>query len=303
VRDAGLQVADATRGVTEAEKRLADLRAQKADIGKVGAAERALERSKFGVEEANFRVADSERELAALRADPDASATQIRRAEIDLLEAKLSVSDSVLAIADAERRLFDERNAAATPDEIADAERNLKHAKMEVNDAIDRQTRATEDQSDAQATLNEITLGATVGSKAYDDALKDLTDAKTSLADASEAYEKTLVREADAMRDLAEATKILLAAQGKTKAGVQTRAAAGLGVSVGAGGSVIENIAAVSANSRPAPATAGSVAINVQTGAFTNPAEVGAEVVDALAAYLRSNGTIPIPVGAFLGVI
>jgi hypothetical protein len=291
VRDAGLQVADATRGVTEAEKRLADLRAQKADIGKVGAAERALERSKYGVEEANFRVTDAERELAALRADPAASAVAIRRAEIDLAEAKLSVSDSVLAIADAERRLFDERNAAATPDEIADAERNLQHAKMEVVDAIDAQTRATEDQSDAQATLNEITMGATVGSKAYDDALKDLTDAKTSLADASEAYEKTLVREADAMRDLAEATKILLAAQGKTKAGVQTRAAAGLGVSVGAGGSIIENIAAVSRNTTGGGGAVGDTVLNlnVQAG-ISNPVETANEIIDAIRQWQRANG-------------
>lgn len=304
VRDAGIQVADATRGVTEAEKRLADLRAQKADIGKVGAAERALERSKYGVEEANFRVTDAERELAALRLDPDASATAIRRAEIDLLEAKLSVADSVLAIADAERRLNDERDAAASPDEIADAERNLQRAKMQVVDAIDAQTRAIVDESDAQATLNEITMGAAVGSKVYEDALQDLTDAKRDQQDASESLAKATRNEADALRDLADATKTLLAAQGVTKGGVQGRAAAGLGVSIGAGGSVIENIATVSGNTRTAAAAgAGIIKIDVQTGAFTNPADVGAEVVDALAAYLRSNGTIPIPVGAFLGVI
>jgi hypothetical protein len=297
VRDAGLQVADATRGVTEAEKRLADLRAQKADIGKVGAAERALERSKYGVEEANFRVTDAERELAALRADPAASAVAIRRAEINLAEAKLSVSDSVLAIADAERRLFDERNAAATPDEIADAERNLQHAKMEVVDAIDAQTRATEDQSDAQATLNEITMGATIGSKAYDDALKDLTDAKTSLADASEAYERTLVREADAMRDLAEATKILLAAQGATKRGVQTRAEAALGVSVGAGGSVIENIATVSRNTAAGRGGVGAtnLTLNVQSG-ISNPVETANEIIDALRQWERANGSLPLAI-------
>lgn len=300
VRDAGHQVADATRGVTEAEKRLADLRAQKADIGKVGAAERALERSKYGVEEANFRVTDAERELAALRLDPDASATAIRRAEIDLLEAKLSVADSVLAIDDAERRLNDERHAAASPDEIADAERNLQRAKMQVVDAIDAQTRAIVDESDAQATLNEITVGAAVGSKVYEDALQDLTDAKRDQQDASESLAKATRNEADALRDLADATKTLLAAQGVTKGGVQARAAAGLGVSIGAGGSVIENIATVSGNT-PTSAATGVVnfVTNVETGAFANPADVGAEVVDALAAYVRANGFIPLGINRF----
>lgn len=293
VRDAGLQVADAVRGVTEAEKRLADLRAQKADIGKVGAAERALERSKYGVEEANFRVTDAERELAELRADPDASAIAIRRAEIDLAEAKLSVSDSVLAIADAERRLADERDAAATPDEIADAERNLQHAKMEVVDAIDAQTRATEDQSDAQDILNEVTTGAAVGSLVYESALKDLEDAKRDQTSASETLTDAIRNEADAVRDLAAATATLLTVQGKTKAGVQTRAAAGLGVSVGAGGSVIENIGTVSANGANAMAGAGStnVTLNVQSG-ISNPVETANEIIDALRQWERANGNL-----------
>ncbi len=303
VRDAGLQVADATRGVAEAEKRLADLRAQKADIDKVGAAERALERSKYGVEEANFRVADAEQALADLRLDPDASAIEIRRAEINLAEAKLSVSDAVLAISDAERRLADERNAAASPDEIAEAERNLQRAKYQVTDAIEAQRQATTEQADAQAHLNEITLGAAVGSALYDSALRDLTDAKRDQQEASESLADALTREADALRDLAAAQAELLKAQGVTKAGVQARAAAGLGVTVGAGGSIIESIAAVSANSAAASAGGGTVNIKVETSPFTNPAEVGSEVVDALAAYLRSNGTIPINVGAFVGTI
>ena len=297
VRDAGLQVADATRGVTEAEKRLADLRAQKADIGKVGAAERALERSKYGVEEANFRVTDAERALAELRADPDASAIDIRRAEIDLAEAKLSVSDSVLAIADAERRLFDERNAAATPDEIADAERNLQHAKMQVVDAIDAQTRATEDQSDAQAHLNEVTMGAAVGSLVYESALKDLEDAKRDQQSASETLADAIRNEADAVRDLAAATATLLAVQGKTKAGVQARAAAGLGVSMGAGGSVIENIATVSGNAAAGGAAGSgtSVTLNVQAG-ISNPVETANEIIDALRQWERANGSLPLAI-------
>jgi len=302
VRDAGLQVADAVRGVQEAEKRLADLRSQKADAEKVGGAERALERSKYGVEEANFRVLDAERALAELRLNPESSAIEIRRAEIDLADAKLGVFDAVQAVTDAERRLNEERAAGATPDEIAEAERNLERAKYAVTDAIDAQTQATDEQSAAQQHLNEITYGAVVGSAIYNAALKELEDAKAAQVDASDSLADALRREADAMRDLIEAQKALLAVQSATKAGVVSSVNAGLGVTVGAAGSITESVAAV-AGAAPVPILVNPVTLNVTAPAFTNPAEVGTEVVDALAAYLRSNGTIPIPVGAFLGVI
>ena len=303
VRDSGLQVADAVRSVQQAEKALADLRNRRADVEKVGSAERALERSKYGVEEANFRVADAERALAELRLDPDASAVAIRRAEIDLLEAKLGVSDAVQSVTDAERRLNAERNAAATADEIAEAERNLERAKYAVTDAIDAQTRATEEQSSAQQHLNEITYGAAVGSAIYNAALKELEEAKRAQEDASESLADALRREADAMRDLIEAQKALLAVQGATKAGIVNKAQAGLGVTVGAGGAIIEGSAAVAGMGTAGGGGTGRIEIKVETSPFTNPTEVGTEIVDALGAYLRSNGTIPIPVGAFLGVI
>lgn len=300
VRDAGLQVADAVRGVQEAEKALADLRNKQADAQKVASAERSLERSKYGVEEANFRVTDAERELAALRLDPDASPVEIRRAEIALAEAKLSVADAVQSVRDAEQRLTDERNTAATPDEIAEAERNLERAKYAVTDAIDAQKRATAEQADAQQHLNEITYGAAVGSDAYKAALKELEDAKRDQAEASDSLADALTREADALRDLAAAQKALLEAQGKTKAGVQARAAAGLGLSVGADGTIREDIAAVSRSS--AAATGGtnidSIVMNIQAG-ISNPVETANAVVDALQQYVRVNGNIPLPVAVF----
>lgn len=293
VRDAGLQVADATRGVQQAEKALADLRAKQADAQKVAGAERSLERSKYGVEEANFRVADAERELAAIRLDPDASAIEIRRAEIDLAEAKLAVFDAIQSVTEAEKRLADERDASATPDQIAEAERNLERAKYAVSDALESQRRATEEQADAQTHLNEITKGATVGSVIYNAALKELEDAKRDQQAASESLADALQREADAMRDLIEAQKALLEVQGRTKTGIQTRAAAGLGVSIGAGGSIIENIATVSANAGAAAArgTTTNLTMNVQAG-ISNPVETANEILDALRQWERANGNI-----------
>jgi hypothetical protein len=293
VRDSGLQVADAVRNVADAEKALADLRNRAADAEKVGGAERSLERSKYGVEEANFRVTDAEKALADLRADPSSSAIAIRRAEIDLAEAKLSVSDAVQSVTDAERRLNAERNVAPTADEIAEAERNLERAKYAVTDALDAQTRATEEQSSAQEHLNEITYGATVGSTLYKSALKELEDAKTAQSDASDSLADAMIRERDAMYDLAEATKVLLAVQGKTKAGVVARAQGALGVAVDAAGSIVENISTVSGNTTGGAAGGGTVVnLNVQAGMFTSPVEVGNEIIDALRAWERSNGSI-----------
>ena len=304
VRDSGLAVADAVRGVQEAEQRLADLRNKKADAEKVGGAERGLERAKYGVEEANFRVADAERKLAELRTDPSSSAVEIRRAEIDLAGAKLSVFDAIQSVTDAERRLAEERNATATPDEIAEAERNLERAKYAVTDALDAQRRATTEQAEAQTSLNEITNGATVGSVIYNAALKQLEDAKKEQKEASESLTDALRREADAMRELVEAQKALLAAQANTKPRIEAAAAAALGVAVGAGGTISELVGTVTASGVAAGGTTnGTLNVRVETSPFVNPQQVGAEVVDALDAYLRSNGTIPIPVGAFLGVV
>jgi len=299
VRDAGLQVADAVRGVQEAEKKLAELRNKQADAQKVASAERSLERSKYGVEEANFRVTDAERALAEIRLDPEASAIEIRRAEIDLAEAKLAVFDAVQSVRDAEKRLSDERTVAATPDEIAEAERNLERAKYAVTDAIDAQTRATSEQADAQQHLNEITFGAAVGSLAYNTALKELTDAKEAQEDASVSLARALRDEADAVRDLAAAQKALVAAQAAVKPAAAARVAAGLGVTIGAGGTITESIATVARTSQESAANTGVVFhMNVQAG-ISNPVETANEIVDALQQYVRANGNIPLPVAVF----
>jgi hypothetical protein len=102
-----------------------------------------------------------------------------------------------------------------------------------------------------------------------------------------------MTRERDAMYDLAEATKVLLAVQGKTKAGVVARAQGGLGVAVDAAGRIVENIGDVSANMAGGVVAGGTtVNLNVQAGMFTSPVEVGNEIIDALRAWERSNGSI-----------
>lgn len=295
VRDSGLAVVDAVRTVADAEKALADLRARAADAQKVAGAERGLARSKFDVEEANFRVVDAERQLAELRGDPNASPIELRRAEIDLEEAKMSVADSVDALRSAEERLNAERNAAATADEIAEAERNLERARYGLEDALDAQRRATEEQSAAQDYLNEITNGAAAGSALYDEALRNLTDAMTAQGDASDIYTGALRRQRDAVYELAEAQKVLDRARGTVGTRMANRAASNLGVSLGAGGSIIEDIATVSAGTGVAAGGGGGaqIVMNVQAG-IANPVETANEIIDALRQWERANGSLPL---------
>ena len=100
VEKASLSVDDATRAVAKAQQELlaAQSAGSPAEIEaaqrKVAAAERGLARSKFGVEESIIAVKDAEKALALIRADPEATADDRRKAEIDLAEAQFNVADA-----------------------------------------------------------------------------------------------------------------------------------------------------------------------------------------------------------------
>jgi hypothetical protein len=68
-------------------------------------AQRAQERATFAVEEAIYSVADAEMNLIAVRAEPGSTPVDIRRAELDLAEAKLSVTDAVESQIDSTKEL------------------------------------------------------------------------------------------------------------------------------------------------------------------------------------------------------
>lgn len=306
LRDANIRQEEAVRNVTSAEKRLADLRALTADPASVADAERALTRSKFSVEQANFDVIEAEKELAELRKSPDADPIEIRRREIALEEAKFRVIEATIGQQKAVIALDEERNRAATPEQIAEAERDLEQAKLGVVDAIDETRDATLEQSLAQALLNEIVDGAKEGSERYVEALDALNDAKDKQVEASDAVTSALERERDAVRELAEAQRELLQLQQTIDAATRARADAAFAnvtmPSAAIGGTTATSGAAAAIATTNDGSTT-NVNLNVQAGALTTPQETGAAVIDALAAYVRANGTIPINVGAFVGVI
>jgi hypothetical protein len=110
--------------LTDANDRLADAKANLAQIERgfgVGSAQakaaqveldralRGQQRANAAVEEAIYSVADAEENLLKVRKDPVSSAMDIRRAELSLADAKLSVADSIDSQIDSTRDLNNQR--------------------------------------------------------------------------------------------------------------------------------------------------------------------------------------------------
>jgi len=125
----------------------------------LSAAQRNVAQAGFRVEEAVFAVADAEKALAELRADPQSSAQAIRQAEIDLAQAKLAVADASDSEFDATNKLKDAQlvlNEAVSGaiigsdtynkllDAVNDAKVKEKEASDRLTDAVERETEAYE---------------------------------------------------------------------------------------------------------------------------------------------------------------
>jgi len=289
LRDANIRLQDATLSQQKAEKELIRLRAITADPESVADAERSLERSKYGVEEANFAVTEAEQKLAELRANPEASATEIRRAEIDLAQAKLSVKDSVRQVQEAEATLAREVNRKASAEEIAAAERDLERAKIGVVDATEAVEDATKEQLFAQAILNQVLNGATKETDAYKDALKELTDAKDDEEEARRRVADAILAEANATLSLAAAIAELNKVKGQTPAAIVAKGTAQLA------GIATDNPALSILNQTQGNGT-DSTTVNVQVnaGMGTDGDAVARQIIDVLKGYERANGYVPI---------
>ena len=289
LRDANLSQQDAVRTLAAAEKKLAYLRALRADPEDVSAAERKVERSKYSTEEAIFRVSEAEAELAKVRLDPESNAVDIRRAEIALAEAKLSVTDSTLAQRDAEKDLAKLRDLAASPTELAEAERELERAKYAVEDATQAVKDATLEQSNAQQDYTEIVNGAKEGSEAYTEALKDLRDAQEAERDASEKVTDQLWREWEATNALREAKEKLAEVGTEVGGGIVSRATSAFQRS-------LPTIATAPGGVAPLANMPDTVTItnNITAGMGADSKQIAQVIVDSLRDYERSNGFIPV---------
>ena len=126
-------------------------------------AQRDVERSGYGVEQALFAVTDAELKLQELRATEGATPQDIREAEIALAEAKLSVKDAIdqqkeatEAYAEANRQLDIAINGAKEgSEEYKDVLDDLTKAQDAQRDAIDRVTEAREREAEAIDRVRE----------------------------------------------------------------------------------------------------------------------------------------------------
>ena len=116
----------------------------------VAAAERGVTRSKFASEQSIFAVGEAERKLAAVRADAESTAQDIREAEIALAEAKLRVVDQEDEQINSTRTLEKaQRDLRIATEGLREGDAELVTLQKAVTDAQDAQTRAHEANTDA----------------------------------------------------------------------------------------------------------------------------------------------------------
>lgn len=167
-------------------------------------AQQENERSAYDLEKAQFAITDAEAELAAVRADAEATPQMLREAEIALAEAKLG-------LVDAQERQVDSQDAltAATDhyDQMlngvrADSElykdllADLNAAKEREQEAIDAVTSAREREVESLANIQDALDGEA-------EAAKRVEDAKWALAEAERDVEAAKRDQAAAIRDVA----------------------------------------------------------------------------------------------------
>jgi len=316
---ANRSVADSVRSVQEAEANLKRLR-QGPTARDVETAEIGLTKKKFDVEQAVFAVAEAEKDLAELRATANADPTKVRLAEIRLQEAKFAVRDATLGVSDAEKDLQDLRTNTPTLQEIEKAERELEDAKLAQQEAVLSQNDAQEALNKETAIYNIVVYGAKEGTEEYADALQELTDAKRAQEEAADDVVEALEKEKEAIdkvtkaqEDLRTATwavfdaeKALKELRSQIPASIrqdarrdftrrETEFAPGVSMPDVSGMVTLPDF--VNLASSMAGGTSGGTTNNFTVNSTSlNPADAADYVVDALRAYERSNGFIPVRV-------
>lgn len=116
----------------------------------VAAAERGVTRSKFASEQSIFAVGEAERKLAAVRADAESTAQDVREAEIALAEAKLRVVDQEDEQINSTRTLEKaQRDLRIATEGLREGDAELVPLQKAVTQAQEAQTRAHEANTDA----------------------------------------------------------------------------------------------------------------------------------------------------------
>jgi hypothetical protein len=293
----------------------ADSKQAKTQQQALAQAQRKVERSGYGVEQAIFAVARAEQELADLRLDPEASATAIREAEIALAEAKLTVADATdnqrdatQELADAETRLEEIINGAKEGSEAyKEASDALTAAKLDQANAVDAVTAALEREKEAIDAVREA-------EKKRKEERENVTSGQAARAEAevngtggggSGMFPSFI----EAVKNLHPNSKALnsptpvRAAKAQFPKLYETYKAAGLALAKG--GIVTSPTTALIGEAGPEAVvpldnlqSGMNITININAGMGTDAAALGDEIVNVLQRYNRRNGALPLKVAS-----
>lgn len=128
-------------------------------------AQRGVERAGYNVEQSVFAIADAEKALQEVRADPLSTPQSIREAEIRLAEAKLSSADATDAQTEATNGLVEANwrldeviyGVSQSSDMYKSLSDAVTQAKLAQADAIDAVAEALDREAEALDKLNEAT--------------------------------------------------------------------------------------------------------------------------------------------------
>ena len=272
------EYSDALKTATGNEKSLSD-------------AQRSSNKARTSKAEADIDLAKAVAKLNQIRQGFGADSPEAKAAQVELARAQraqqratMAVEEAIYSVADAEINLAEVRkDPESSPMDIRRAELNLADAKLSVSDATDSQVDSTKDLNDQQTLLNETIFGATIGSIVYDDALKDVTEAKERQMAAAEALADAIDREREAQDKLnasLQATADLIAKYPKVLGGMPSP------------------LAGVAAQ---VPATAGggfalrpNDTYQININAAIAESGLPKKVVEALQQYNRTIGKIPV---------
>ena len=272
------EYSDALKTATSNEKSLSD-------------AQKSANKARKSQAEADLDVAQAVAKLNQISRGFGADSPEAKAAQVELARAQraqeratMAVEEAIYSVADAEKNLAEVRkDPESSPMDIRRAELNLADAKLSVADATDSQVDSTKDLNDQQTLLNDTIFGATIGSMVYDEALRDVTEAKERQMAAAESLADAIDREREAQDKLNEslqATADLIAKYPKVLGGMPNPLAGVTGqVPTTAGGGFALK-----------PNEIYQVTIN----AAIAESDLAQKVVDSLQSYNRTKGKIPV---------
>ena len=200
-RDAQLRTRDAQERLIEAQKRYQSLFDP--------ASARSIQEATDNITEAQFRLADAQKELERI---------ERRRfpRQRDLAEAQIAVREATWQLADAQSELIDLQDGPSD-EEQADAKRDIEDAARDLADAQRSELEALKDLNDVQSEYNDLVNGAAEGTERYLDAVERLEDAKRREADAIDNVARAMRNQRDALLELRDAEGAVGEARGEVR--------------------------------------------------------------------------------------